>query len=52
MPNLTSAIPMEGGPSLHTEMLDITHVKTLRSEVTPCIKKVYQLHNSQSQLTM
>ena len=47
---LTQQSLWEGGPSLHTEMLDITHVKTLRSEVTPCIKKANQLHNSQSQL--
>ena len=29
---------MEGGHSLHTEMLD-KHVKLLKSEVTPYIKK-------------
>ena len=35
----------EGGPILHTEMLEVTHVKTLRSKVTPCIKKADQTHN-------
>ena len=50
MPKLTQQSLWEGGPSLHTEMLDITHVKTLRSEVTPCIKKADQIHNPQSQL--
>ena len=50
MPNLTQKSLWEGGPSLHTEMLDITHVKTFRYEVTPCIKKADKLHNSQSQL--
>ena len=42
MPNLTQQSLWEGEPSLHTEMLDITHVKTLRFDVTPCIKKVDQ----------
>ena len=50
MPNLTQQSLWEGWPGLHIEMLDITHIKTLRSKVTPCIKKADQLHNSQSQL--
>ena len=50
MTNFTQQSLWEGAPSLHTEMLDITHVKTFRSEVTPCIKKEYQIHNPQSQL--
>ena len=45
MPNLTQQSLWEGGTILHTEMLDITQVKTLRSEVTPCIKKADQIHN-------
>ena len=48
MPNLTMKSLWEGGPILHTKMLDITHIKTLISEVTPCIKKADQLHNLQS----
>ena len=50
MPKLTQQSLWEGGPSLHTEMLDIMHVKTIRYEVTPCIKKADQLHNSSLQL--
>ena len=50
MPKLTQESLWEGKPSLHTEMLGITHIKTLRPEVTPCIKKADQLHNPQSQL--
>ena len=50
MPNLTQQSLWEGGPSFHTDMLDITHIKTFRSEVNPCIKKADLLHNSQSQL--
>ena len=50
MPNLTQQSLWEGGPIIHTEVLDITHIKTLISEVNPCIKKEDQLHNSQSQL--
>ena len=32
----------EGGSSLHTEILEVMHVKKLRSKVTPCIKKADQ----------
>ena len=44
MPNLAQQSLWEGGPSLHTEMLDTTHVEALRSEVTLCIKKADRLH--------
>ena len=47
MPNLTQQSLWEGGPSLHTEMLDEHTLKTLRFEVTLCIKKADRLHNSQ-----
>ena len=40
MPKLTQQSLWEGEPSLHTEMLDEHMLKTLRYEVTPCIKKV------------
>ena len=50
IPNLTQQSLWEGGPNLHIEMINTTHVETLRFEVTPCIKKADQLHNSQSQL--
>ena len=39
MPKLTQQSLWEGGPILHTEMLDIMHMKTLGYEVTPCIKR-------------
>ena len=39
IPNLTQQSLWEGGRSLHTEMLEVTHIKTLRFEVTPCIKE-------------
>ena len=48
IPNLTQQSLCEGGPSLHIEMLDEHMLKTLISEVTPCIKKADQLHNLQS----
>ena len=44
--NLTQQSLWEGGPSLHTEMLDEHTLKTLRSEVTLCIKKENRLHKS------
>ena len=50
MPNLTQQSLWEGGPSLHTEMLDEHRLKTLRSEVNLCIKKAGRLHNSREQL--
>ena len=50
MANLTQQSLWEGGPSLHTEMLDEHTLKTLRSEVTLCNKKEDRLHNSQAQL--
>ena len=46
MPKLTQQSMWEGRPSLHTEMLDEHTLKTLRSKLTPCIKKAYRLHNS------
>ena len=46
MPNLTQQSLWEGGPSLHTEMLDEHTLKTLRFEVTLCIKKADPLHKS------
>ena len=50
MPKLTQESLWECGPNLHTEMLDEHTLKTLRSEVTPCIKKADQIHNPQLQL--
>ena len=50
IPNLTQQSLWEGGPILHTKMLDEHILKTLRFEVTLCIKKVDRLHNSQAQL--
>ena len=50
MPNLTQQSLWEGGPSLHTKIMDEHTLKTLGSEVTPCIKNADLLHNSQSQL--
>ena len=46
MPKLTQQSLWEGGPSLHTKMLGEHTLKTLRYEVTPCIKKADRLHNS------
>ena len=48
MTNLTQQSLWEGGPNLHTKMLDELTLKTLRSKVTLCIKKADRLHNSQA----